>query len=58
METGEEPVGERDSGRLASLEAVSMGLTSILSPTGKQWGILNEKATELYMNIERIFSCP
>ena len=51
-------MGERDSGRLASLEAVSMGLTSILSPTGKQWGILNEKATELYMNIERIFSCP
>lgn len=58
MERGEEPTGERDSGRLASLEAVSMGLTSILSPTGKQWGILNEKATKLHMNIERIFQLP
>ena len=52
MESGEELMGERDSGRLASLEAVSMGWTSILSPTGEQWGVLNDEATKLYMNIE------
>ena len=58
MERGEEPTGERDSGRLASLEAVSVGWTSILSPTGEQWGILNDEASTLYMNIERIFQLP
>ena len=58
VERREALAGERDSGRLASLKAVSMGLTSILSPMGKQWGIPIEEVTKLYVNIERIFQPP
>lgn len=57
VERREALAGERDSGRLASLKAVSMGLTSILSPMGKEWGIPIE-VTKLYVNIERIFQLP